>query len=119
MPPLTDADLAGLNRLLAALADAVADRILAKTALPAREVPPAALLSKANLARALDVSTATVDRLCREGSIPFVLVGESRRFDLGEVRAALPRNDAAAPPSSTPSKPSSSPPLVRYAQRRR
>ncbi len=48
--------------------------------------PPLPLLDKRALAHALGVSTASVDRLCRQGRIPFVLVGEVRRFDLEAVR---------------------------------
>jgi len=51
--------------------------------------PIAPLLDKRALAHALGVSTATVDRLCRQQRIPFVTVGEVRRFDLEAVRAAL------------------------------
>jgi hypothetical protein len=51
--------------------------------------PPLPLLDKRALAHALGVSTASVDRLCRQGRIPFVLVGEVRRFDLEAVRIAL------------------------------
>ena len=50
---------------------------------------PVALVDKKTLAHALGVSTASVDRLCREGLIPFVLVGDVRRFDLDAVRSAL------------------------------
>jgi excisionase family DNA binding protein len=48
-----------------------------------------ALLDKRDVAHALGVSTATIDRLCRQQRIPFVLVGEVRRFDLAAVRGAL------------------------------
>jgi excisionase family DNA binding protein len=51
--------------------------------------PAAPLLDKRALAHALGVSTATVDRLCRTKRIPFVVVGDARRFDLESVRAAL------------------------------
>jgi hypothetical protein len=51
--------------------------------------PPLPLLDKRALAHALGVSTASIDRLCRQGRIPFVLVGEVRRFDLDTVRVAL------------------------------
>jgi hypothetical protein len=61
---------------------------------------PAPLLDKRALAHALGVSTATVDRLCRQQRVPFVLVGEVRRFDLAAVRAAL----AEQRPSSEPRK---------------
>jgi excisionase family DNA binding protein len=57
---------------------------------------PAPLLDKRGLAHALGVSMPTIDRLCREGRVPYVQVGESRRFDLQAVRAAL----AAPAPSA-------------------
>ncbi len=55
------------------------------------------LLDKRALAHALGVSTATVDRLCRQGRMPFVIVGEVRRFDLEVVRAALGGRTEGAP----------------------
>ena len=57
------------------------------------------LLNKRALAHALGVSTATIDRLCRAKRIPFVIVGDARRFDLASVRAAL-----ATTPASPDSK---------------
>lgn len=57
----------------------------------------AALLSKQQLASALAVSTATVDRLCRDGVVPFLIVGDSRRFDLVKVRSALEAHAAKEP----------------------
>jgi excisionase family DNA binding protein len=49
------------------------------------------LLDKRELAHALRVSVAKVDRLSRDGRIPFVIVGDVRRFDLTAVLAALPQ----------------------------
>jgi len=49
----------------------------------------ARLLDKCQLAEALSVSVTTVNRLCRSGRIPFEVVGDTRRFDLQAVRAAL------------------------------
>src|SRR5579864_6861004 len=40
-------------------------------------------------AHALGVSTATIDRLCRDGRIPYVHVRDARRFELDAVRSAL------------------------------
>jgi hypothetical protein len=54
---------------------------------PSKSAPP--LLDKRALAHALGVSTATVDRLCRHGRVPYVHVGDVRRFDLDAVRSAL------------------------------
>ncbi len=58
------------------------------------------LLDKRALAHALGVSTATVDRLCRARRIPFVIVGDVRRFDLASVRAALIAASANAEPKA-------------------
>ena len=52
------------------------------------------LLDKRSLAHALSVSTATIDRLVRAKRVPFVVVGQVRRFDLDAVRGAL----GATPP---------------------
>ena len=54
------------------------------------------LVDKRGLAHALGISPATVDRLCRDGRIPFLRVGDVRRFDLDQVRAALAANSAPA-----------------------
>jgi hypothetical protein len=47
------------------------------------------LINKKDLAHALSVSIASVDRLSRDGRIPWVPVGDVRRFDLEAVRQAL------------------------------
>ncbi len=59
----------------------------APTAMPAPE--PDGLLSKKQLAKRLDVSTATIDRLTREGMPIAAHVGDARRFDLDACRAWL------------------------------
>jgi hypothetical protein len=59
------------------------------------------LLDKRSLAHALNISTATVDRLCRTQRIPFVTVGDVRRFDLACVLAAL-RDAAPLEPKRVP-----------------
>lgn len=67
-----------------------------------------ALIDKAGLARALDVSTPSVDRYCARGVIPYVTLGPDgpRRFVLNDVLAALAKHDAApvavAPPKREP-----------------
>jgi hypothetical protein len=50
---------------------------------------PGGLLSKAALAKRLDVSIATVDRLTREGLPVAAHVGDGRRYDLAACRAWL------------------------------
>jgi excisionase family DNA binding protein len=56
---------------------------------PTETALPAPLIDKREVARALGISVAKVDRLCRDHRIPFVRVGDVRRFDLAAVRAAL------------------------------
>jgi excisionase family DNA binding protein len=81
--------------------DMVAARVVEKLAPmlaePSAAPPPRPLLTKSELANALRVSTATVDRRLREKRIPFVPVGDVKRFDLEAVRAALPEVPASAP----------------------
>ncbi len=48
-----------------------------------------ALVTKQAAAGALGISTGTLDRLVRAGRVPFVKVGDVRRFDLAAVRASL------------------------------
>lgn len=104
-----------LGPLLDALVEMIAEKV-AERLRGAERTRASALLSKQGLATALVVSTATVDRLVRESRIPFFLVGDSRRFDLGEVRAALraPPDKPVLDPQPMPS----SAPLVRYGRRR-
>ncbi len=53
------------------------------------------LLSKAELARALSLSTRTIDHLVAAGKIPSVRVGTRRLFDPEDVAAALKAGSAA------------------------
>ncbi len=76
----------------------------------------AALLSKQQLASALAVSTATIDRLCREHTIPFLTVGDSRRFELARVREALEARTAET--TKPPRQPEANPGGVRVLSRR-
>jgi excisionase family DNA binding protein len=84
--------------------DAQAQMLEAAAPVEVRVAEPAPLLTKQQLAAALGVSTATIDRLCREGTIPFVPVGDSRRFDLASVRQALEARAATnvTPPQLAP-----------------
>ena len=52
-----------------------------------------ALVTKQALAAQLGISVAGVDRLVRDGRIPFVRVGDVRRFDPVAVRAALEQRE--------------------------
>lgn len=78
--------LPALDALVELLADRVAARL--QESRP-NTAPPSPMLTKRALATALDVSTATIDRMVEDGRIPFFVVGESKRFDLAEVRAAI------------------------------
>jgi len=49
---------------------------------------PSGLLRKSGLARALSISTSTVDRLVREG-LPYEPAGSGKRFDLKACRVWL------------------------------
>jgi excisionase family DNA binding protein len=67
-------------------------------------VAPTPLLDKKALSHALGVSLASVDRLCRDGRIPFVSVGDVRRFDFAAVLAALDGGGPATPPTTKPAR---------------
>jgi excisionase family DNA binding protein len=82
------------DALLDVIADRVAARIVAPSAVGATPQPP--LVSKQGLAAALSCSAATIDRLVREQKLPYYQVGDSRRFDVAEVRAALRQLDAVS-----------------------
>jgi hypothetical protein len=45
------------------------------------------LLDRAGAAKFLDVSTAQIDKLCREQALPFRRCGDVKRFDRDELRA--------------------------------
>jgi excisionase family DNA binding protein len=91
MPPADPLkDLLELVRTAAR--DGVAEAL--QTQGPAAPKTVAPLIDKKTLAHALSVSLATIDRLCRDERIPFVQVGDVRRFDLEAVRGKLP---ASAP----------------------
>lgn len=104
-PPLPSGlDLRAIVVLLAReLAPLVAEE-LARVA-PPMAPSPSPMVAKQEAARHFNVSTATLDRLCRTGEIPYVTIGDSRRFDLAAVRAALEARAGAepkAPPVSSP-----------------
>jgi hypothetical protein len=92
---------AAVTGTLEALVDMFAARVVEKLApilaQPSAAPPPAPLLSKSELAHALGVSTAKIDRLIRAKRIPFRWVGDTKRFDLAVVRSALPEEPVAAP----------------------
>jgi excisionase family DNA binding protein len=102
--------------LVEALLDRLATLVAERVQLAPQQTSPG-LLSKRTLAQHLECSTATIDRLCREGKLPYRLVGDSRRFDLDEVRAALEKVKplvSSAPPSAAKAPPNE----VRWGKRR-
>ncbi len=103
-----------LDELAALVRDAVRDELAAH----APAASPGQLVDKRELARALGISPAGVDRLVRAGKIPHLVVGEVRRFDLGEVRKALAANMAPIPPAVTKTAPREVVPGVRLLSRR-
>ena len=68
--------------------EAVLRRVLGdrKEAAPVATAP---LVDKQTLGRLLTCSTAKIDKLVRAEKIPYLFVGEVRRFDVASVRAAL------------------------------
>ena len=93
-----------VDALAAALAPMVAEQVAARMQ-PAPAVnAPGALLTKKELATTLGVSTATVDRLTREGLRIAAYVGDARRFDLEACRTWLTargKRPTKSPPRST------------------
>jgi hypothetical protein len=81
---------------LAAVADALDAQADALDVAPAPDAPSAQLVPPHACAAALGISIATLNRRVNEGIVPFVQIGDARRYDVAEVRAAL-----AAAPSST------------------
>jgi hypothetical protein len=60
-----------LELVRAAACEGTAEALLTRDPAPSKPAPP--LLDKGALAHPLGVSTATVDRLCREGRVPYVV----------------------------------------------
>jgi hypothetical protein len=57
-----------------------------------RYTPTRTLLDRAQLAIELNASPVIVDRLRREGAIPWIQIGHYVRFDLDAVLAALEKH---------------------------
>jgi excisionase family DNA binding protein len=57
----------------------------------------APLVSKQEMARLLDCSSNKIDRLVRDGKIPYVVVGGVRRFQVDAVMTALSVHSAVPP----------------------
>jgi hypothetical protein len=74
------------------------------------------LVDKRMLAHALGVSIPSIDRLCRSQRIPYVLVGEVRRFDLEAVREALRASAPGPVKAERPSPPAPAPAPARCSE---
>jgi excisionase family DNA binding protein len=107
MPPANPLnDLLELVR--SAAREGVVEALRAQGPVAPKAVTP--LVDKRMLAHALGVSIPSIDRLCRSQRIPYVLVGELRRFDLEAVREALRASapgplkveHSPAPPAAAP-----------------
>lgn len=85
-------------RLDEAQLDLLADKIAA------RLKPPPTLVTKEELARALRVSMATVNRLCRAG-MPRRHIGDMPRFELAECQEwALSHGEQATKTADVPAR---------------
>jgi len=56
--------------------------------------PDEVYMDRTGVAKLLDVSTHTIDKLCRDSGLPFHRVGDAKRFDRDEVRDWLKAQDA-------------------------
>jgi excisionase family DNA binding protein len=85
------------------LVDAIVERVAERTG--AKEpAPHVGRLSTAKLAEALGVSRAKVHELAENKTLPFVWVGDHRKFDLAECLAALKSQPAPARKRSGPGR---------------
>jgi excisionase family DNA binding protein len=91
--------LSSLLELVRAAAREGAEQALAAQR-PTTPPTSGSLVDKRGLAHALGVSPATIDRLCRDGRIPFTRVGDVRRFDPVAVLAALEQGVEASATSA-------------------
>lgn len=105
MSGLVDPLAALLGLVRDAAREGAAQALAANATSSAAPNTPSPLADKRSCAHALGVSTATVDRLSRSGRIPFVIVGDVRRYDLAAVRAALDAHDAKPAPRPATSDP--------------
>jgi hypothetical protein len=103
LPP--DPRRARIHAAVDALLDALLDGPAPSTAPPLAPAPAAPLCDKREIARALSVSVATVDRLDREGQ-PHVRIGDAKRYDLAAVlawhreRSERPETAPTLPPAN-------------------
>jgi len=71
----------------------------ALTSVAPASATPSPLVDKKECARALGISTTSLDRMTAAGKVPFLRVGDVRRYDFAAVRAALET------PAATPTRP--------------
>jgi len=83
--------------LLDALAELVAAKVAAKLRQDGEHAGASRLVSRNELLEHLSISSPTLRKLETKNAIPFVQVGDLRRYDIDAVRAAL----ANVPPTST------------------
>lgn len=107
-----------LGPFLDALADLLAEKVAAK-GLASAQPPPSPLVTKQGLATALGVSATQVDRLVRTGRVPFFNVGDTKRFDVAEVREALRLSKPGLRKAEPEPEPENLDALVRYGRARR
>jgi hypothetical protein len=90
------------ERIVALVAELL-DALFPDPAAPSPQASPSPsppqLIDKRELARALAVSVATIDRLDREGQ-PHVRIGDAKRYDLAAVLLWHRERSAEAPPSA-------------------
>lgn len=60
--------------------------------MPKRQVDDS-YLDRSGAAQFLNISLSKLDALCREGGLPFHMVGDSRRFDREEIRGWARKQD--------------------------
>ena len=80
LPALT---MGAAREMLEPLVEQIADAVAARV-----QAPPPSLLDRNDLAKALGISTATVDRLARAG-MPAIRLVDSKRYLLADVLAWL------------------------------
>lgn len=87
-PPTQDALTAALAALIEPVVERAVAKVLAEFDLGRAATP--ALLDRAHLAQALDVSLATLDRMRERGQLPpAIMLGDSPRWRLDAVLAHL------------------------------
>jgi hypothetical protein len=106
-PPCPEADAidaqADAHEAIARALRAQAAARRARDGAPVAHAAPEPLVGRHEIARLLDVSVATVDRLDREGQ-PHVRVGDTKKYDRGEVLAWHRARPAEEKPATAPAE---------------